>query len=180
MKKSSSILILSLALMAMSVSGAAGMQQQPPAGQPQAGSQPSQPAPATPGRRVLQAQTAEEQAAYMAVVNNADMAAAEAAATDFVTRFPTSRLRGTLYQVLQQRYQNANNAEKTIEMGRKSIEYDPDNTWALAMTASVLADRTRETDLDRDEKLADVAKFAQRAIDTVDTGLVLAPNATEE
>jgi tetratricopeptide (TPR) repeat protein len=187
MKKSFSIIILSLVLMAAAVGQTYGGQQQQPAGQapagsqPQAGAQPAQPAPAAPaGRRVLQAQSAEEQAAYLAVVNNPDMTAAEAGAADFVVKFPTSQLRGTLYQVLQSRYQNANNADKTIEMGRKSIEYDPDNTWALAITASVLADRTRETDLDRDERLAEVAKHAQRAIETIDTGLALAPSATEE
>ncbi len=187
MKKSLRIMILSMALAVMAMGQQYGQQPPQPAAQaqtgsqPQAAGQPTQPAtPAPPARRVLQAKTADEQAAYMAVVNNADLAAAEAAAADFVTKYPDSQLRGTIYQVLQNRYQAANNADKTIDMGRKSIEYDPDNTWALAITANLLADGTRETDLDRDEKLAEVTKFAQHAIDTVDTGLVLAQNATEE
>jgi len=66
------------------------------------------------------------------------------------------------------RYQNANNAEKTVEMGRKVLKLEPENAVVLVLTATVLAERTRETDLDREEKLAEAERYANLAIKSVD------------
>ena len=66
------------------------------------------------------AKSQEENTAYRAIVNNADLGAAEAAAKEFEAKYPQSELRDAAYLVLMHRYQQANNAEKTIEMGRKA------------------------------------------------------------
>lgn len=131
-----------------------------------------QSAPASPPRRALpQAKTAEEHQAYLAAVARPNPGEEEAAAKAFEAKFPASELRAPLYQDLMTKYQNANNADKTIEMGRKVIQLDPDNTVVLVMTANVLAERTRETDLDRDERYKEAMKYAQRGLDTVNAGL---------
>ena len=46
--------------------------------------------------------------------------------------------------------------------------------------ASVLAETTRDTDLDREQRLDEAAKDAQAAIDNIDTGLIVPPNAPPE
>ena len=46
---------------------------------------------------------------------------------------------------------------------------DPDDPDALVGVAQVLAERTRDTDLDKDQKLAEAKKDAERALVTVDT-----------
>ena len=126
------------------------------------------------------AKSAEEGKAYQAIVTNADPGAAEAAAKDFEAKYPQSELSGNLYLVLMDRYRQANNAEKTVEMGRKVLQFDAENPTALAMVANLLAERTRETDLDRDQRLAEAMKDAQHLLDTMDNWLATAPGITDE
>jgi tetratricopeptide (TPR) repeat protein len=66
-------------------------------------------------------------------------------------------------------YQQANNADKMMEIAQKVLSYDADDPEALLGVAQVLAERTRDTDLDRDQRLAEARKDAQRALVTVDT-----------
>ncbi|MGH9670942.1 MAG: tetratricopeptide repeat protein [Terriglobales bacterium] len=126
------------------------------------------------------AKSQEENTAYRAIVTNADLGAAEAAAKDFEAKYPQSELTYGIYENLMYRYQQANNAEKTVEMGRKVLQFDSDNPMALVTVASVLAERTRDTDLDRDQRLAEAMKDAQRAIDTMGNWLATTPRITDE
>src|SRR5258708_20069941 len=56
-----------------------------------------------------------------------------------------------------------------MEMAQKILGYDADDPEALLGVAQVLAERTRDTDLDKDQRLAEARKDAQRALVTVDT-----------
>ena len=137
--------------------------------------------PATSNRKPPPAaKTAEEHAAYQAIAGNPDLAAAEAAAKGFEAKFPQSELRSVVYSLLMTRYQQANNGDKTVEMGRKVLQFDPDHSIALVMTATVLAERTRDTDLDHDARFTEAMQDAQHALDTIDTGLVLRADVTDE
>lgn len=124
--------------------------------------------------------TQEEATAAQAVMSNADLTAAEAAAKDFAAKYPQSELRSLVYFNLMTRYQRANNDDKAIEMGRKVLQFDPDHTIALVMTATVLAERTRDTDLDHDARFTEAMQDAQHALDSIDTGLVVRADVTDE
>lgn len=128
-----------------------------------------QAATAPQGKRPPQAKTQPEFEAYKAAIALTDAAAAEKAADDFAAKFPDSELRVVLYKLAMQKYQAANNADKMTEMAQKSLSYDPDDPEALLGVAQVLAERTHDTDLDRDQKLAEAKKDAERALATVDT-----------
>jgi len=136
--------------------------------------------PPTRTRPLPQAKSKEEFDAYQAAASKPDPASAEAAVTDFAAKYPNSELRPLLYSQMMGRYQQANNADKTIEMGRKILEIDPDNPVALVMTATILAERTRESDLDRDERYAEATKDATRAMTSVDTDLMVGPATPPE
>jgi len=136
------------------------------------GSSSGQAAPA--GKRPPQAKTQAEFDAYKAAIAQTDAAAQEKAANDFVAKFPDSELRPLVYKAAMHSYQQANNGDKMMEMGEKILSYDADDPEALIGVAQVLAERTRETDLDRDQRLAESRKDAQRALVTVDTDV---PNA---
>ncbi|HZQ91713.1 MAG TPA: hypothetical protein VFA60_07980 [Terriglobales bacterium] len=123
---------------------------------------------AAPPSNQPQAKTKEEFDAFQAAAQNPDMAAAEKAANEFAEKFPQSELKARLFQVMMHRYQAANNAEKTVEMGHKVIALQPDNPVALVLVATVLAERTRDTDLDKDERLGEVDKNAKAALANVD------------
>jgi len=155
---------------------------QPGAAQQSQGQQPPgapQPAttPATPqGKRPPQAKTDAEFAEFnTAIANTNDPAAVEKAADAFATKYPDSELRVLLYEAAMQSYQRANNADKMMEMGRKVLKIDPDEPTALVGVAQVLAERTRDTDLDKDQRLDEAMKLAQRSLTTVDTDI--APRA---
>jgi tetratricopeptide (TPR) repeat protein len=151
-----------------------GFAQSTPAGKStpaaQAGAQPAgQTAPA--GKRPPQAKTQEEFKAYNDAVAITDAAGQEKAANDFATKFPDSELRPLLFKAVMHGYQQSNNADKMLDTAQKILTYDPDDPEALLGVSQVLAERTRDTDLDKDQKLAESTKDAQRALVTVDTDI---------
>lgn len=121
------------------------------------------------GKRPPQAKTQPEFEAYKAAMALTDPAAQEKAADDFATKFPDSELRPLLYKSAMHGYQAANNADKMMDMARKVLTFDPDDPEALLGVAQVLAERTHDTDLDKDQRLAEAKKDAQQALSTIDT-----------
>jgi tetratricopeptide (TPR) repeat protein len=138
---------------------------------------PSQPAGT---KRPPQAKSQDEITAYNAIRGMRNSQQAEQAAKDFETKFPQSELRALVYQNLMDAYQGANNADKSIEMGRKAISIDPDNPVVLVMLANVVAEHTRETDLDREQRYAEAMKYARHALETIATDVTVSPNTTPE
>ena len=167
MKRTAIVVVLALA------SYSVAQYQQPPAGSSQS-TQPSatQQAPAQgtqpQGKRPPQAKTQPEFDAYKAAVaNTSDPAAMEKAADDFAAKYPDSELRVLLYENAMRAYQSANNADKMMDMGRKVLKLDPDMPEALEGVAQVLAERTRDTDLDKDQRWDESTKLAQHALETI-------------
>jgi tetratricopeptide (TPR) repeat protein len=123
------------------------------------------------GKRLPQAKTKPEFDAYNAAAAQTDPAALEKAADDFAAKFKDSELRVVLYKTAAERYQMANNADKMLEMARKALSFDPDDPEALVEVAHVLSQRTRDTDLDKDQKLAEAKKDAEHALETINTDI---------
>jgi tetratricopeptide (TPR) repeat protein len=132
------------------------------------------------GKRPPAAKTQPEFEAYKAGSALTDPAAVEKAADDFATKYPDSELRTLFYTAALQRYQQANNADKMMEMARKVLAIDPDDPAALVGVAQGLAERTRETDLDKDQKLDEGKKDAERALITSDTDVPNSGNSPEQ
>jgi tetratricopeptide (TPR) repeat protein len=158
---------ITIAMLGISVWGFA--QDKPAAKNAPAAQPAAQAAPA--GKRPPQAKTQEEFAAYNAAAALTDAAAQEKAANDFAAKFPDSELRPVLYKAVMHNYQQANNADKMMDAAQKILAYDADDPEALLGVAQVLAERTHDTDLDRDQRLAEARKNAERALVTVDTDL---------
>jgi hypothetical protein len=145
-----------------------GKQTTPQQAQPQQqGTQAAQPA---AGKHAPVAKTPEEYKAYQDAFGKPDAPSAEAAADAFAQQYPQSELKGALYQRVMGLYQGQNNSDKTIEVGRKALTIEPDNAPALVTVATFLANRTRETDLDRDERFAEAKKNATKAIELANAG----------
>src|SRR5579863_1516967 len=154
--------------------GAAGTTQP---GSAQAGSA----APAAPqGKRPPQAKTQAEFDGYnAAIANQKDPVAMEKAADDFATKFPDSELRVLLYKAAMRGYQNANNGDKMAEMAQKLLKLDPDDPEALIASAEVMAEHTRPTDLDKAQRFDQASKYAQHALETVDTDVPAPANVPQ-
>lgn len=158
--KRAAIIVAMLGISAWSFSQDKPAAQTTPAGQPAA-------APA--GKRPPQAKSQAEFDAYKAAAALSDPAAQEKAADDFATKFPESELRPLLYKAVMHSYQQANNADKMMAMAKKVLSFDPDEPEALLGVAQVLAERTRDTDLDKDQRIAEARKDAERSLETVET-----------
>jgi tetratricopeptide (TPR) repeat protein len=177
------VLIAAVGAVAQSY-GTAGGQQTPPAAAASGQAAPGGQAPAAPtapaGKRPPQAKTQPELDAYNAAAAIKDAAALEKAADDFATKFPDSELRILLYEATMRTYQNANASDKTEAMGRKVLGLDADNPEALVIVAEVIAERTRDTDLDKDQRFDEAMKMAQKATQTVETDVAFNVGTPQE
>ncbi len=158
-----------IAVLGIAVSGLAQNALGQSSDKPAAQNTPAGQAAAPTGKRRPMAKTQEEFAAFNTANALTDAAAQEKAADDFAKKFPDSELRTLLYKSVMSAYQQANNADKMVELAHKVLTYDPDDPDALLGVAQSLAERTRDTDLDRDQRLAEAKKDAERALITVDT-----------
>jgi len=139
--------------------------QNAPAGQQPAAGQ----AAAPQGKRPPKVNSQEEYNAYKAAVAVTDAAGLEKAADDFATKYPASELRPLVFKASMQRYQQTNNADKMTEMAKKVLAIDPDDPEALLGVAQVEAEQTKDDSLDKDQRLAQVKKDAEHALETIDT-----------
>ncbi len=164
MKRAAVILGISLGMLSLGVGNVTAQTSGQPA-QAAAG------AAAPAAKRPPQAKTQPEFDAWKAASANTDPAALEKAADDFATKFPDSELRVLLYKNAMRAYQKADNAEKTEAMGRKVLACDPDDPEALVVVSEVIAERTRDTDIDRDQRFGEATAMAQKALKTIDTDI---------
>jgi tetratricopeptide (TPR) repeat protein len=174
-----------MVVMTLGLATCVAAQQPAPAAQKPAGAQTTPagaaPAGAAPSKRPPQAKTQAEFDAYQAATANAnDPAALEKSADDFAGKFPDSELRILLYRAAMHGYQTANNPDKMLAMGRKIITIDADDPEALIGIAEVLAERTRDSDLDKDQRWDESTKSAQHALQTIDTDLAIPANTPQD
>src|ERR1035438_10644447 len=136
--------ILNLTILAVAQAGGAAPGAAQPAG-------PAAPA----GKRPPKTKTQPEYDAWKAAAAMTDAAGAEKSADDFAAKFPDSEVRILLYKNAMRLYQNANNGEKTEAMGRKVLALDGDDPEALVTVAEVISEKTRDTDMDKEQRFAE-------------------------
>ena len=136
--------------------------------------------PASSTKRPPQAKSQKEYADYNAAAAITGGEATEKAANDFAAKYPDSELRVYLYSKAMHEYQNENQPDKMLVVGRKILKLDPDNTIALVLTATVLADSMKDSEPDHDQKMAEIKINADHALETVDAAFVAPAQATPE
>jgi len=158
--------------------------QQPAQGQPAQG----QPAAAAPqGRPQPKISSQDEYKGYQEAAQKQNEGfqkqspgEVEMAAMEFETKFPNSEVRSLLYLNAMQAYQSVGNSEKTIELARKVLSIYPNDPDAELAIANQLASHTRDTDLDRDQRLGEATSMAQKALNDINSNVLLPANATPE
>jgi len=117
-------------------------------------------------------------------------AAMEAAANNFASKYPDSELRAVLYMRAMHEYQTENSAAKSQAMAETVLTLDPENTVALVVTATGLADqlpdfRPKQDSGDLvgykpDPSIAEIKKNASLALQTIDTSFTPPAGATPQ
>jgi len=132
------------------------------------------------GKRPPQAKSQAEYKDYNTAYAVTGGAAMEKAANDFAAKYPESELTSYLYSKAMHEYQNENQPDKMLAMGEKVLALDPDNPIALVLTATVLSDSLSDSDPNRQQKVAEIRKNANRALESVDKDFAPPANATPE
>lgn len=122
----------------------------------------------------------KELEAIQAIGSALDPASRIKACEDLIKNFADSEFKTFALQMAALSAQEANDYEKMMIYGERTLEADPDNYMVLVAMASGLAQRTREFDLDKEEKLKRSADYANRALKALGTALRPNPNITEE
>jgi tetratricopeptide (TPR) repeat protein len=118
--------------------------------------------------------------ALMAIQNATEPDARIAAVEDLLTKFADTEFKGFALMVAAASAQQKNDFEKMVIYAERTLEADPKNFQAMLMLATGIAQRTREHDLDREEKLGKAEKYAKEAMETVKTATKPNPQLTEE
>ena len=130
------------------------------------------------GKRPPQAKTQPEFDAYK-LRPQTDAAPPEKAADDFAAKFPDSELRVMLYK-------SAMHGTRRRATPTRSWRWDGRGSRLIATirnartVASELAEKDSDTDLDKDQRLDEAMKMAQKSLPTVDTDISIPAGTPQE
>ncbi|HPQ17449.1 MAG TPA: tetratricopeptide repeat protein, partial [Bryobacteraceae bacterium] len=85
-----------------------------------------------------------------------------------------------ILMVMAETYRAMNNYDNTVIYAERCLEADPQNFMAMLLLASTIAQRTREHDLDREEKLGRVEKYVKTALELVEKAPRPRPDVTDD
>ena len=146
-------------------------QQQPPQPQQQPNDKEKQPNP--PPLKMDNTASApsspEEEAAYKKVQEATEPAKKTQLAEEFVQKYPQSRYRPAIYQVLVSGYFATQQVPKLLDAGEKEIELNPNDAPILAVVAQTLARTYNAKAPDAAKQLEKAEEYSKRAIEVVPT-----------
>jgi tetratricopeptide (TPR) repeat protein len=127
-----------------------------------------------------QPKSQKEAEAVMAIFNAQDPDARIKAAEELIQKFADTEFKAVALQIAAMSAQQKNDFENMVIYAERTLDADPKNYSAMLMLASGLAQRTREHDLDREEKLGRVEKYAKEAMGLVKDAVKPRPDITDE
>jgi tetratricopeptide (TPR) repeat protein len=102
------------------------------------------------------------------------------AADELLLKFADTEFKAVALQVAAASAQELNDFERMTIYCERTLEADPKNYAAMLMLASGIAQRTREHDLDKEDKLTRAEKFANDAVAAVKAAAKPRPDITDE
>ena len=147
-------ILAGMLVLATGVTGLIAQKAQPPAAAPAAGA-PKGPAPKSKGEQdALQALAAAQ--------NNPDKMIA--ACEDLLMKYADTDFKDVALYYEALAYQQKNDPEKSQLYAERAVTANPKNIDATLFLAGSIVQRTRENDLDKDDKLAKVDKYSNDAL----------------
>jgi len=108
-----------------------------------------------------------ERDALQEMLRSPDPDARIKAAETLLTKYADTDYKALALYVEAMSYQQKDDYDKMVVYGEQAIQADPKQYQALLLLAQSIAQRTREFDLDREEKLAHAEKYAKDAMEIV-------------
>jgi len=120
-------------------------------------------------QRQPQVKSQKEAEAVMAIFEAPDADSRIKAAQELLTKFADTEFKAIAMQMIAASYQQKNDFENMVVWAERTLEVDPKSYHAMLMLATGIAQRTREFDLDREEKLTRAEKYAHDAMEILKT-----------
>jgi tetratricopeptide (TPR) repeat protein len=136
--------------------------------------------PAVYGQKQLAPKSKAEVEAYGAIMRAPDPDSRIKNADEFLTKYADSDFKASALFLEAISYQQKGNYEKMVVYLEQTIDADPKHFGAMLVLAKVIAQRTREFDLDREEKLTRAEKYAKQGMDLVKDAAKPNPQVTDE
>jgi tetratricopeptide (TPR) repeat protein len=111
--------------------------------------------------------SSEEYEALKAMFSASTPDARIAACENVLTKFADTQFKGVALYFEAASYDQKHDYEHTVVFGERTLEVDPKNYQAMILLAGVIAGHTKEFDLDKEDKLAQVDKYAKNALDLI-------------
>ena len=111
----------------------------------------------------------KEVEAINAVFQAADDDGRIAAANNLITKFADTEFKAIALYVAASAYQSKGEFENMVVYAERTLEADPKFYAVQLMLAQSLAQKTREFDFDKEEKLGKAEKYAKDAIEVIKT-----------
>jgi tetratricopeptide (TPR) repeat protein len=127
-----------------------------------------------------QPKSQKEVEALMAIQNAPDADARIKAVEDLIKNFADTEFKAFAFQVAAASAQEKNDFEKMVFYAERALEVDPKNFSAMIMLAAGIPQRTREFDLDKEEKLGRAEKYAKEAFTAIEASVKPRPEITDE
>ena len=120
-----------------------------------------------------------ELAAIQAMLSAPDPDSRIKAADELITKFADTQFKDLALYVTAYSYQQKNDVEKMMVYAERAIEANPQHYQALLMLAEAIPPRTKEFDLDREDKLGRAEKYANTAMEILKTAVKPNPGITD-
>ncbi len=133
-----------------------------------------------PAQKQPQPKSKAEYDALMAMVQAADADTRIKAAEELVTKFADTEFKSLALYYIAESFQMKGDHDKTILYAERTLEADPNHYQAMLLLSNILAQRTREFDLDKEEKLAAAEKHAKKAMELIPAAPKPNPNLPDE
>ncbi len=120
-------------------------------------------------QKQLKPKSQKEATAIQAMLSAPDPEARIKAADELITKFADTEFKAYALYLEADSYAQLNNSDKAIVFGEQTLEADPKNYQAAILLAKTYANTTKVNDLDKEEKLTKVVKYANQGIELLKT-----------
>ena len=127
-----------------------------------------------------QAKSQKEVDALMAIQNATTPDARLAAIDNLLTKFADTEFKVMALNMAAATAQQKGDTDKMIIYAERTLEADPKSYSAMLMLAQAWAGRTKEFDLDKEEKLGKAEKYAKDSLTALQTAEKFRPDITDE